>query len=152
MAFQFNYASQILFVAVLTFAKISVAQLIEAIKPQRPVLLACRGLMIVIVTWAVTSILALSFQCSLPDPWDFASGRCINQVSQLSPREGSDIHADDYPGRLVLLHRCHEHLDRPSYCYTSGSYDVASSSCDIEESARSRTLLHTNHVRYSPGN
>ena len=39
-----------------------------------------KGTMVFIVKWLVIAVLRISFQCVVPDPWNQASGRCINQV------------------------------------------------------------------------
>ena len=77
---QLNYTGQILAVAILACAKVSVCLLIESIKPQRYVLLAGRALMGVIGLWAIASMIALGLQCDRPRPWKFTPGKCVDQV------------------------------------------------------------------------
>jgi hypothetical protein len=76
---KYSYSSDILLIPTLAFAKASVILLIVAVNPQRNILLACYVLLGVVALWAVMGIFALAFQCKLPRPWDYDSGRCINQ-------------------------------------------------------------------------
>lgn len=80
---KYLYSSDILLIPTLAFAKASAIFLIVAVNPQRNVLLACYVLLGVVAFWAVMGIFALAFQCNLPRPWDYDSGRCINQQALL---------------------------------------------------------------------
>ena len=81
---KFYYASELLLILSVAFAKASVTLLIVAIKPGGGVLRGCYALVAVVVLWAVSSFFALAFQCALPRPWDSAdTGRCINQQGLL---------------------------------------------------------------------
>ncbi|KIW99849.1 uncharacterized protein Z518_10777 [Rhinocladiella mackenziei CBS 650.93] len=75
---KYNYASNILTVLTLAFAKCSVFQLILTIIPKRRIRLACHALDATIVLWLLTSIFALAFQCDLPHPWLLGGDRCVN--------------------------------------------------------------------------
>jgi ABC-type uncharacterized transport system permease subunit len=68
----------------MAFAKLSLAFLIQSLLAEKYSLLVCRGLLAIIVGWAISSIFAQSFQCSLPHPWDL-TGTCIDQVSEDPP-------------------------------------------------------------------
>ena len=63
----------------MAFAKLSLGLLITSLMAEGFSLLASRGLLVIILGWALASIFALAFQCSVPHPWDFG-GRCIDQV------------------------------------------------------------------------
>lgn len=64
--------------------------LIIAISPSIKVLNACRILNATTTAWALASIVVLAVQCSVPRPWDFTPGRCVNQVYfMLRPGEDS---------------------------------------------------------------
>ena len=76
---QYLYASQILLVAAMAFAKLSLGLLITSLMAEGYSVLASRGLLIIILGWAVSSVLAMAFQCSMPHPWDFGA-HCIDQV------------------------------------------------------------------------
>lgn len=43
--------------------------------------LASRVMLGIVAAWGFASVMALAFQCSLPNPWN-NSGRCVNQVSE----------------------------------------------------------------------
>ena len=81
------YASNILLIIALAGAKASVTLLIVSIKPARPVLLACYGVLGVTAVWMVAAIFTFAFQCSLPRPWvmgpDTALGSqsCVDQFA-----------------------------------------------------------------------
>lgn len=71
-----------LLIVAISAAKLSVILLLIGIKPQASVVFASRVLIAIIVVWAFASLLALGLQCSLPRPWNFTPGRCINQVDR----------------------------------------------------------------------
>jgi hypothetical protein len=68
----------------MAFAKLSLASLIQSLLAEKYNLLVGWSLLAIIVGWAISSIFALSFQCSMPRPWDF-TGNCIDQVSEDPP-------------------------------------------------------------------
>lgn len=59
--------------------KASITLLIISIKPARPVLLACYGVLGVIGAWAVAGILGFAFQCSLNRPWVLGPNTALGQ-------------------------------------------------------------------------
>jgi hypothetical protein len=65
-------------------AKLSLVLLIQSLLAEKYSLLAGRGLLAIIIVWTIGSILAQSFQCSIPHPWD-STGKCNNQVSEDPP-------------------------------------------------------------------
>ncbi|KAJ4262909.1 hypothetical protein NW762_006522 [Fusarium torreyae] len=73
-----QYASDALFILVLLLAKISATRTIWGMAPRkrRKMILATEGL---IGAWAISSIVASFFQCSLPEPWDYINGQCFNR-------------------------------------------------------------------------
>ncbi|KAF4964045.1 hypothetical protein FSARC_7994 [Fusarium sarcochroum] len=75
-----QYASDALFIMVLLLAKISATRTIWGMAPRerRKMILATEGL---IGAWAVSSIVASFFQCSLPEPWDYINGQCFNRFA-----------------------------------------------------------------------
>ncbi|EXJ91508.1 hypothetical protein A1O3_00056 [Capronia epimyces CBS 606.96] len=75
------YASNILLILVLAAAKASVTHLIITINPTHRLLLSCYGILGFVSLWALASVLALAFQCSLPHPWDFEDNRCVDQFA-----------------------------------------------------------------------
>jgi len=60
-------------------AKISLSLLIQSLMAEGYSVIVGQGLLVVIIGWAASSIFAIAFGCSLPNPWDI-SGRCINIV------------------------------------------------------------------------
>ncbi len=80
---KYFYASELLLILSVAFAKASVTLLIVAIKPGEGVLRACYGVLAVVGLWAVSGFFALAFQCDLPRPWLSDPGRCINQQGLL---------------------------------------------------------------------
>ncbi|KAK7431015.1 hypothetical protein QQZ08_002545 [Neonectria magnoliae] len=73
-----QYTSDVLFVAALLLAKLSATRTIWGMAPRKR-----RGLIwgteALIGLWAISSIAASSFQCSLPEPWDYIKGQCFNR-------------------------------------------------------------------------
>ncbi|KAF7505073.1 hypothetical protein GJ744_001292 [Endocarpon pusillum] len=76
---KYNYTGQILMIASLAFSKASVAFLVTNIQPAGLILRACHVFLATVLLWALAFILAISFQCSLPRPWDFSLDRCVCQ-------------------------------------------------------------------------
>jgi hypothetical protein len=68
----------------MAFAKLSLVFLIQSLLAEKYSLLVCRSLLAIIAGWAISSIFAQSFQCSLPHPWD-VNGNCIHQVIEDPP-------------------------------------------------------------------
>jgi hypothetical protein len=81
------YAFDLLYVATLCFAKLSVLVLFYYVVvqqaqqqwAQRQLVL---GFAIFISLWTVTSLLAVGFQCKLPKPWEIFTLNCFNRVSR----------------------------------------------------------------------
>ncbi|SPJ87936.1 related to integral membrane protein [Fusarium torulosum] len=73
-----QYASNILFIAVVYLAKISATRTIWSMAPrerQRLILITEAFISL----WAMGSIVASLFECSLPKPWDYIHGTCFNR-------------------------------------------------------------------------
>ncbi|CAJ0552393.1 Ff.00g063720.m01.CDS01 [Fusarium sp. VM40] len=73
-----QYASGILFITVVYLAKISATRTIWSMAPrerQRLILITEAF----ISAWALCSIVASLFECSLPKPWDYIHGNCFNR-------------------------------------------------------------------------
>ncbi|KAH7020352.1 hypothetical protein EDB80DRAFT_633825 [Ilyonectria destructans] len=75
-----SYASDILFIAALLLAKISATRAIWDMAPRekRRLILVTEALT---GFWALSSIVASMFKCSLPKPWDYINGQCFNQFA-----------------------------------------------------------------------
>ncbi|EWZ97206.1 hypothetical protein FOWG_04400 [Fusarium oxysporum f. sp. lycopersici MN25] len=74
-----QYASNILFITVLFLAKISATRTIRSMasRERQRLVLITEG---VISLWALGSIVASLFECSLPKPWDYIHGKCFNRA------------------------------------------------------------------------
>ncbi|KAH7210136.1 hypothetical protein DER44DRAFT_722608 [Fusarium oxysporum] len=74
-----QYASNILFITVLFLTKISATRTIRSMasRERQRLILITEG---VISLWALGSIVASLFECSLPKPWDYIHGKCFNRV------------------------------------------------------------------------
>jgi hypothetical protein len=74
-----GYASQILYLGVLAAAKLSTLALFAILTPLKshriPIFIAGG----IVAAWSVSSILGSAFQCSLPNPYLYTSGKCFNQ-------------------------------------------------------------------------
>ena len=70
-----------LYVAVLSLTKLAIILFIRYIALARWAAISCRVLLCAVSLWSISAITALAFQCKLPSPWETASGRCIDQVS-----------------------------------------------------------------------
>jgi uncharacterized membrane protein YgcG len=77
---QFNYTAQILFVLILYLSKVSLLFFIIRLTPSKETLQACWVVMGVVTGWAISIVIALAAQCSLPRPYDFSDPtKCVNQ-------------------------------------------------------------------------
>jgi hypothetical protein len=85
----------------------SLSYLLQSMMSDRRTIIASRSLLGVVVAWAVASIMALAFQCSLPSPWD-SSRHCVDQVSE-----------NCYSARPINSH------SQPLLHYTIGAFNIA---------------------------
>jgi hypothetical protein len=76
---QFFYASELLLIVSLVFAKASVIVLVMALGPHPLLSRSCQAVLTVTGLWGLSTIFALAFQCKLPRPWDESLGRCFDQ-------------------------------------------------------------------------
>ncbi|POR39145.1 Uncharacterized protein TPAR_00654 [Tolypocladium paradoxum] len=74
-----EYAAHILFIAVLHFAKLSVAVTIWNMAPHNR-RCAAVATSAAIVLWAVSATITVLFQCYFPEPWNYSTGQCIHRV------------------------------------------------------------------------
>lgn len=72
------YATRILSIPTLAFAKSSTSCLIMGIRPPRPIQIAGQVVLGITNVWALAAMLALIFQCSVPNVWAYQS-QCVNQ-------------------------------------------------------------------------
>ncbi|KAE9381148.1 hypothetical protein N431DRAFT_424762 [Stipitochalara longipes BDJ] len=77
---KYEYTAHILLIPAMGCAKLSLVFLIQSLLAEKYSLLAGRGLLFIIIGWTIGSILAQSFQCSMPHPWDF-TGNCVGQLA-----------------------------------------------------------------------
>jgi len=75
------YASQILYIATLCCAKLSIGQFLGTLARAKEVRAALGLTTIITGLWGIIAILALAFQCSLPHPWAILSSHCFNQTA-----------------------------------------------------------------------
>lgn len=75
---------------------------------------ASRALIVVIILWAFSSIMALAFRCSLPHPWEFTKN-CIDQVSGQFAEQRNCSDENGHLERPLQIHRNlqHHHRRRP---------------------------------------
>ncbi|KAH7178943.1 hypothetical protein DER46DRAFT_622476 [Fusarium sp. MPI-SDFR-AT-0072] len=74
-----QYASDVLFIIVIFLTKISATRTIRIMAPRerQRMILATE---VVIVLWALGSIIASLFACSLPKTWDYIHGQCFDRA------------------------------------------------------------------------
>ncbi|KAI9732959.1 MAG: hypothetical protein M1818_007392 [Claussenomyces sp. TS43310] len=72
------YASNLLYIFTLYFAKTAVLALLIQLTPDESHRRISIGLAIFIAFWAITAVFAASFQCHLPHSWQFIGNRCFN--------------------------------------------------------------------------
>ncbi|KAH8594760.1 hypothetical protein B0O99DRAFT_687537 [Bisporella sp. PMI_857] len=74
---KYQYAAQVLLMATMTSAKISLSLLIQSLLSEGRSVLVGTGLLVIIICWGIASTFAVAFGCALPEPWD-TTGRCVN--------------------------------------------------------------------------
>jgi len=74
------YASNLLFILTLFFAKGAVLRLLIQLTPSSSHRKLCLRVGVFIGFWALTSIFAAAFQCGLPEAWKFIDHHCFNLV------------------------------------------------------------------------
>lgn len=75
--YKVSYAAQLLAIAIMTCAKLSVVQLVRSLDPHSNVKSRLTFLGTVCI-WAVFAIFASAFQCGLPGPWIYTPEKCLN--------------------------------------------------------------------------
>ncbi|KAF7952262.1 uncharacterized protein EAE97_001759 [Botrytis byssoidea] len=81
MILKADFSASILYITSLFFAKMSIVMFIYDFTPIAAERIATKVLGSVISLWAVTSILAVVFQCRSSKVWDSISGECFNQTA-----------------------------------------------------------------------
>ena len=98
-----QYAATFLFIISVCLAKLS---LVAFIRKFTPLALDRRSGLIIgvlVALWATTTIVAVAFQCRLPEPWDYIHHSCFNRVSG-HPRlvsDGSHIYWNRLHGQII---------------------------------------------------
>jgi hypothetical protein len=78
------YASEIVYVVAIGFAKLSILVVIyNVVVMQRMIRRAVIAFGIVVSAWTMASLVAIAFQCDLPRPWETVRSRCSNAVSTM---------------------------------------------------------------------
>ncbi|KAF2232338.1 hypothetical protein EV356DRAFT_250308 [Viridothelium virens] len=75
------YAGNLLFIASLALAKLSIVVLIHQITPSESHRRLNYAISALVTVAAVTSIFAEAFQCALPTVWLLSGARCINRIA-----------------------------------------------------------------------
>ncbi|KAI1101870.1 hypothetical protein F4804DRAFT_314727 [Jackrogersella minutella] len=74
-----EYASVPLQITTFALVKWSIAVFIEHLSPNETHHRIDLGLRVVVGLWLVSGIFSSLFQCSIPTPWDYINGTCINR-------------------------------------------------------------------------
>ena len=76
-----GYASQLLYILSIFLGKVTTLILLLALAPNKtyrlPMLIVVGGC----IAWAVISLIASAFQCSVPKPYLYTTGQCFNQTA-----------------------------------------------------------------------
>lgn len=75
-------AANILYVVSLALSKLSLLLLLAKLSPNKRHRRVMHGISRCVVLFTFISIFVASFSCSVPNTWNYASGRCINRVRQ----------------------------------------------------------------------
>lgn len=85
-------ASQVLYVSTLALSKFSLLFLLSRLisTPQKAFRIVLRASWAIMLVYFLAEVLALSFQCTLPNTWDTIDGKCMNMVSNNYLSRASD--------------------------------------------------------------
>ncbi|OJJ45099.1 hypothetical protein ASPZODRAFT_144403 [Penicilliopsis zonata CBS 506.65] len=72
-------AASILYVLSLALSKISLLALLAKLSPNRRHRRVMHGIALFVAVFTSISVFVVSFSCSVPNTWDYTSGRCINR-------------------------------------------------------------------------
>lgn len=79
---QYAYASQLVYIPTLCFAKLSTLFYLRALTPDSNYAIFNRLTEICVILWALSAEFSILFQCNMPNPWAVLStGKCFNIVS-----------------------------------------------------------------------
>ncbi|KAL9010554.1 MAG: hypothetical protein Q9173_004521 [Seirophora scorigena] len=78
---KFGYASNLLFIINLCFAKLSVVQMLRTITPIKLHVRIVLGTGAFVVLWSFASELASAFQCKPPNTWKVTGNQCIDRAA-----------------------------------------------------------------------
>ncbi|RAO66905.1 uncharacterized protein BHQ10_002917 [Talaromyces amestolkiae] len=73
-------AANVLYVVSLALSKLSLLRLLVKISPNLRHHQVMNGISLFVILFTFISIFVVSFSCSVPKTWDYASGRCINRT------------------------------------------------------------------------
>ncbi|MCJ1405249.1 hypothetical protein MMC11_008476 [Xylographa trunciseda] len=89
------YASQMLYILSLAFAKLALLQIYTTFARHHLRSQVIKGLMGFVALWAVVALFPIAFQCHFPDPWAiFVHDQCINQPALWDSIGAFDILTD----------------------------------------------------------
>lgn len=79
---QYAYASQLVYIPTLCFAKLSTLFYLRALTPDSNYAILNRITEIDVILWSLSAEISIVFQCELPVPWGILSTeKCFNIVS-----------------------------------------------------------------------
>jgi hypothetical protein len=81
---QAEYAGSILFILCLGLTKISLVSFISTVAVARWPRYVVYSIAGFTTIWTIASVLVQSFQCSLPQAWNYRNGKCIDRVGRFS--------------------------------------------------------------------
>ncbi|KAI4282999.1 MAG: hypothetical protein L6R35_005268 [Caloplaca aegaea] len=79
--YKFDYASNLLFILNLCFAKLSVLQLLRLVTPVKLHLRLVLGAGAFVILWSIASELASAFQCKTPNTWKVIGNQCFDRAA-----------------------------------------------------------------------
>lgn len=80
-----TFATDITYMMTLITSKLSVIWFLHTLTLQRVHNHLRRALGLLVIAWGVSGLLAIAFQCPVPDTWQILSQRCFHQVRHQTP-------------------------------------------------------------------
>jgi hypothetical protein len=158
------YASEFFYISSISFSKLSLLVLFHTIvavhRLHRRLML---GFGSFIILWSMASLVAVAFQCELPQPWEMTTSRCFNMVSMSLEIIASTLTFLASLLDCILYHRCidraihHYAFREPSRISTNSPLAQGCSRCVLHAARSSHCgltcpcgLALSNHITYQP--
>ncbi|KAL8968192.1 MAG: hypothetical protein Q9197_005013 [Variospora fuerteventurae] len=155
--YKFDYASNLLFILNLCFAKLSVLQLLRFVTPVKLHLRLVLGAGAFVTLWSIASELASALQCKTPNTWKVIGNQCFDRAAFWNAYGAFNLITEAalliLP--LVILWKLQTQAKKKAViysCFASRIVNLSSKSNGKKEKSAlsSNNLSHHKHFRHLP--